>query len=112
MKIIATILGAALLGGCASSQTIYDNNGVKLVQVQADPGVITRGFSVLVMEEGGSSTVLKTTPNRSLVESLVMPAALVGAASAAPGVEGSDMTISNNSSSSSKARAKTNNDIF
>ena len=69
----------ALLGGCASSEVIYSNNGVELVQVQASPGALTRGFSVLVMEKGGESTIVDVTRNRSAVESLALPAAMVGA---------------------------------
>lgn len=84
MKLFTYVAVAVAAGfGCATQEVIYSNNGVELVQVQGNTGIVTRGFSVLVKEEEGESMILVSTPNRSLLESLAIPAGNVGAAALA-----------------------------
>ena len=107
MNIYLTALAVlSLVGvGCTTQQTLYSNNGMTLIQVSSDPGLISRSFTVLVKEENGVSTIVTATKNRTLVETLAMPGALIGGAVLSN--EG-DTNVTNDSSSVSKSRSRSN----
>ena len=98
---LAALAAVSLVGvGCTTQQTLYSNNGMTIVQVSADPGLTTRSFTLIVKEENGESTVITATKNRSIIETLAMPGALVGGALL---VDAGDTNVSNGSNSSSGA---------
>ena len=80
MKIITLIASVIILGGCTGSRVMYDNNGLKLVQVGADPTPINGGYNVVVAEQNGVSTLVAVDSTGTIVEQIALPAAAIGGA--------------------------------
>lgn len=76
--LIATTVG--VLAGCTGSREMYNKNGLKIVQVGADPTPINGGYNILISEVDGTSTVVAVTATSSVAQQLAAPAAAVGAA--------------------------------
>ena len=70
----------ATMVGCTGSRTMYDNNGLKIVQTGADPTLINGGYNVLVAERNGESTILTVTATSTVAEQIAMPAATAAGA--------------------------------
>ena len=80
MKIITLIASVIILGGCTGSRVMYENNGLKLIQVGADPTPINGGYNVIVAEQDGSSTLVAVDSTGTIVEQIALPGAAIGGA--------------------------------
>ncbi len=65
---------------CTGSRTMYDNNGLTIIQAGADPTPINGGYNVLIAERDGVSTIIGVTATGTVAEQIAMPAAIVGGA--------------------------------
>lgn len=77
---IAMGLVALSLGACTGSRVMYENNGLKLIQVGADPTPLNGGFNVLVAERGGESSVVSVDATGTIIEQVALPGATIGGA--------------------------------
>ncbi len=110
MRIILPIaLLGLLLGGCTGSRTMYDNNGLTIVQTGADPTALNGGYNVLVVEQDGISTIVAISATGTIAEQIAMPGATVaGNAVLRPDtttVQEGDVTIHSSARSRSKSQA-------
>ena len=71
---------ALSLGACTGSRVMYENNGLKLIQVGADPTPINGGFNVLIAERGGNSSVVSVDATGTIIEQVALPGAAIGGA--------------------------------
>lgn len=102
--IILTTLG---LGACTGQRTMYDNNGVTIIQVGADPTAFNGGYNILVREEGGISTVMHVTSTPTVAQQIAMPAAVAGGqALRRPDTTTSSTTVNGGGASSTAAGGK------
>lgn len=99
---------ALILGGCTGSRTMYDNNGLKIIQTGADPTPINGGYNVLVVEQNGQSTIVAVTATGTVAEQIAMPAATVAGAAILADQEG-DSIVVEGSSAKSRSRSKSKN---